>query len=134
MVKFPSVEWADQYVHKLNSNQGYKESGKTWEGDITFVIERDADLTENNYLYLDLFHGECRKHKFSKNVGDIPDAEFKYIGTYSNWVKLIRKEIDPIQGLLTGKFKLEGAMMKIMAYTKAAKDMVSTASDVETEF
>lgn len=134
MAKFPSLEWADEYVKKLNDNADYKESGKTWEGDISFVIEKDQDLAETYYLYLDLFHGECRDFKFATKLNDIPNAEFKYIGPFTNWVRLIKKEIDPIQGLLTGKFKLEGPMMKIMSYTKAAQEMVSTASSVQTEF
>ena len=56
------------------------------------------------------------------------------MGKYSNWVKLIKGEIDPIQGLMTGKFKLDGSMMKIMRYTNAAKEMVNTAKMVDTQF
>ena len=43
-------------------------------------------------------------------------------------------EIDPIKGLLTRKFKLTGSMMKIMRYTRAAAELVKTASKVPTEF
>ena len=68
------------------------------------------------------------------SAADIPKSEFSYIGKYGNWKRLINREIDPIQGVLTGKFKLDGSMMKIMRFTKAAKEMVSTASQVSTEF
>ena len=61
-------------------------------------------------------------------------AAFSYIGPYRNWIRLIKREIDPIQGVLTGKFKLKGPMMKIMRYTRAAKELVNTANQVETEF
>ena len=133
MPKFPTEEWASEYVEKLNSNPAYKDAGKNWEGDITFVIKSDEGLENDAFLYLDLHHGECRGSKFTVDSKDIPQSEFKYIGKYSNWVRLINKEIDPIQGILTGKFKLEGSMMKIMKFTKAAKEMVSTASSVNTE-
>lgn len=133
MPKFPSEEWSAQYVEKLNSNPAYAEAGRKWEGDITFVIRQDDVLDHDEFLYLDLHHGECRGHKFSADRAAIPDSEFKYIGKYANWIRLINKEIDPIQGILTGKFKLEGSMMKIMKFTKAAKEMVSTASMVSTE-
>lgn len=133
MPKFPSEEWASQYVEKLNSNPSYKEAGKKWEGDITFVIKKDEGFESDSFLYLDLLHGECKGFKFAVNESDIPESEFKYVGKYSNWMRLINKEIDPIQGILTGKFKLEGSMMKIMKFTKAAKEMVSTASMVDTE-
>ena len=38
-----------------------------------------------------------------KEEGDVPKSSFKYMGKYSNWVKLIKGEIDPIQGY-SGKF------------------------------
>lgn len=133
MPRFPTEEWASEYVQKLNSNPSYQQAGKSWEGDITFVIRGDEGLDHDAFLYLDLLHGECKGYKFTTKEEDIPKSEFKYVGKYANWVRLINKEIDPIQGILTGKFKLEGSMMKIMKYTKAAKEMVSTASTVETE-
>lgn len=128
MPKFPTEEWAFQYVQKLNNNASYKVSGKNWEGSITFVIEHDNCLNQDAFLYLDLFHGECRKYIFSFQKENLPQSEFRYIGKYFNWLKLIDGKIDPIQGILTGKFKLEGSMFKIMRFTKAAKEMVSTAS------
>jgi putative sterol carrier protein len=133
MPKFPTQEWASEYVEKLNSNPAYKDAGKNWEGDITFVIRKDDSFDSDAYLYLDLHHGECRGFKFSMDSSVVPESEFKYVGKYSNWMRLINKEIDPIQGILTGKFKLEGSMMKIMKFTKAAKEMVSTASTVNLE-
>ncbi len=130
MPKFPSEEWAKEYVDKLNSNESYKDSGRKWEGDITFVIEEDEGNPDNAYLYLDLFHGSCRKYQYGLDPSSFPKSEFRYIGKYSNWIRLIHGEIDPIKGVLTGKFKLEGSMMKIMRFTRAAKDMVNTASTV----
>jgi putative sterol carrier protein len=49
-------------------------------------------------------------------------------------VKLINGKIGPIRGLLTRKFKLTGNMAKIMRYTRAASELVSTTSKVPTEF
>jgi len=65
---------------------------------------------------------------------DEKEAEFVYESPYSNWKKLIKGEIDPIKGLLTRKFKLKGNVMKVMRVTKAAKELVATASKVPTEF
>jgi len=134
MVKFPSPEWVEEYAKKLNENQTYKDAAKTWEGDIMFIVEKDETFPKNSYIYLDLYHGECRKAVYSDSAENLPKAAFTYRGPYSNWRKLIDKQIDPIQGILTGKFKLEGSMMKIMRYTKAAKEMVNTATLVQTEF
>ncbi len=134
MPKFATEEWAKEYVAKLNSNGAYEDAGQNWEGAITFVIQKDELFDKDAYLYLDLYHGKCRDSKFSFLESDLPKPEYKYVGPYTNWRKLISKEIDPIQGLLTGKFKLQGSMMKIMRFTKAAKEMVSTAASVDTQF
>ncbi|MEM0074717.1 MAG: SCP2 sterol-binding domain-containing protein [Nitrososphaerota archaeon] len=134
MPKFPSSQWVEEYAKKLNENDAYKDAGKTWEGDLVFVVEKDQSFPKDVYIYLDLYHGECRKAVYAESLDQIPKAAFTYKGPYSNWRRLINKEIDPIQGILTGKFKLEGSMMKIMRYTKAAKEMVNTATMVQTEF
>jgi putative sterol carrier protein len=134
MVKFPSDEWVQEYAKKLNENQTYKEAGKTWEGDIVFVVEKDEAFPKNAYIYLDLYHGECRRAQYADSPGQVPKAVYAYKGPYSNWRRLIVGEIDPIQGLLNGKFRLDGSLMEIMKYIRAAKEMVSTATRVQTEF
>jgi len=134
MAKFPSEEWTKEYMEKLNANASYADAGMNWEGAITFVVQKDDSFDKDAYMYLDLYHGKCKDAKFSLTEAELPTPEYKYIGPYNNWRKLINKEIDPIQGLLTGKFKLQGSMMKIMRFTKAAKEMVSTAATVQTEF
>jgi putative sterol carrier protein len=134
MVKFPSNEWVQEYARKLNENQAYKEAGQTWEGDIVFVVEKDEAFPSNAYIYLDLYHGECRKALYADSAEQVPKSAFVYKGPYSNWRGLIDKQIDPIQGLLSGKFRLDGSLMKIMQYIRAAKEMVDTATTVQTEF
>ncbi|MEM3794421.1 MAG: SCP2 sterol-binding domain-containing protein [Thermoprotei archaeon] len=134
MPKFPSREWVEEYARKLNENPAYRDAGRTWEGDILFVVEKDESFSKSVYIYLDLYHGECRKAVYYEEADQPPKAAYTYRGPYTNWRRLINKEIDPIQGILTGKFKLEGPMMQIMRYTKAAKEMVNTATMVNTEF
>lgn len=134
MAKFPSAEWLAEYVAKLNANPNYEDAGRKWEGAMTFVVQKDASFEKDAYLYMDLYHGKCRASQFSFVLGDLPTAQYKYIGPFTNWKRLINKEIDPIQGILTGKFKLEGSMMTIMRFTRAAKEMVATTSMVSTEF
>ena len=134
MAKFPSAEWLAEYVTKLNSNANYEDAARKWEGAMTFVVQKDGLFEKDAYLYMDLFHGKCRASQFSYTIGDLPPAQYKYIGPFTNWKRLINKEIDPIQGILTGKFKLEGSMMTIMRFTRAAKEMVATTTHVQTEF
>ena len=133
---FPSDEWIEAYKNALNGEPGkaWQKAAETWEGDFLFVIKSDDTFKETTHFYIDLWHGECRGARMITDINSIPDAEFQYIGTYSNWLKLINGEIDPIRGILMRKFKLVGNKAKVMRATKAAKELVATAQKIETNF
>ena len=132
--KFPSKEWIEQFMVVVNNSPSYKEAAKTWEGDFLFVIEPDEKLDKKQIFYLDLWHGDCRSVDYFEEEKNLPTTEFQYIGTYSNWLKVINGEIDPIKGILTKKFKLVGNKGKVMRAAKAATELVKSAQKVETEF
>ncbi|MEM3874141.1 MAG: SCP2 sterol-binding domain-containing protein [Candidatus Bathyarchaeia archaeon] len=131
--KFPSEEWIKAYKEELNKNEAYAEAAKDWEGDFLFIVTPDEGLDKEMVFYVDLWHGKCRD-AYMVPSREAKTAEFIYEGPYSNWKKLIMGQLDPIQSLLMRKFKLKGNMAKIMRYTKAASELVKTASRVPTEF
>lgn len=133
MARFPSQEWIETFRERLNASEPYAQAAKDWEGDFLFVVEPEGDLNEPAVFYVDLWHGKCRDARILEPQESMKTA-FTYAGPYNNWVKLIEGKIDPIRGILTGKFRLKGSMMKVMRYTKAAKILVQTASAVPTEF
>jgi putative sterol carrier protein len=133
MAMFPGEEWITLFKDSVNANAAYEDAAKTWEGDFLFVVQPDSTLKEQVVYYVDLWHGKCRDAKLLK-TGETKQTAFVYEGPYGNWVKLIKKQIDPIQGLLTGKFKLRGDMLKVLRAVRAAKELVETAGTVPTEF
>ena len=133
-LKFLTREWIEAYMDVLNNSPAYKEAAKEWEGDFLFVIEPDDKCTEKIIYYLDLWHGDCRSVDFFKEGDKLPETEFQYIGKYSDWLKVINGELDPIKGILTRQFKLVGNKAKVMRATKAAKELVNSAQKVDTEF
>jgi len=133
LARFPSEEWAKLFMEQLNANKKYEDAAKSWEGDFLFVVNPDAELKEPASLYMDLWHGKCRSVALLK-PGEEKKTAYVYAGPYGNWKKLINKQIDPIQGLLTGKFKLQGDMGKVLRAIRAAKELVETAGQVPTEF
>ena len=127
MVKFLSGAWAAEYCKALNNSAGYKQAGKGWKGDFIFVAEReDGTVTR---LWIDLLDGICRGTAELKK-DDKKDAAFVMSGPYANWKLVAQKKLDPIQGLMTGKFKLKGDMAMVMRYTKAAIEMVNAIMGV----
>ena len=133
-LKFPSKEWIEEYMNVLNNSPDYKEAAKWWEGDFLFIIEPDERLDKKIIFYLDLWHGDCRSVDYFEENQELPETEFQYIGTYSNWLKVIDGELDPIKGILTRKFKLVGDKGKVMRASKAAKELVNSAQKVPTDF
>jgi len=132
-VIFPSEEWVEKFVEKVNSNVEYEKAAKDWEGDFLFIIEPDSTggLTETVTMYCDLWHGKCRKAFVVTPETGPPEAEYEYRGKYSNWVKLLKGEIGPIKGLLARKFKLKGNMAKVLRAVKAAQELVRSTTMVE---
>jgi len=133
VLKFPSEEWIRAFKEELNKNEDYAEIAKDWEGDFLFIVTPDEKLDEETIFYVNLWHGKCRDVKVLSSR-DEKETEFVYEGPYGNWLRLIAGEIDPIKGIMMRKFKLKGNMVKIMRYTRAALELVKTASRVPTEF
>jgi putative sterol carrier protein len=131
MVKFPSDEWIKIFKDKLNKSKSYEEVAKDWEGDFLFIVTPDEELKEEVIFYVDLWHGKCRDAYLVKGK---KTAAFEFKGPYSNWKKVINKELDPIRGLIRGMFELEGDSKVVLDRTKAAQELVNTASTIPVEF
>ena len=131
MVRFPSDEWIKTFKEELNKSKDYEEVAKTWEGDFLFVVAPDEELKEKFTFYVDLWHGKCRDAYL---VNDSKTAAFIFKGPYSNWKKVINKELDPIRGLIRGMFIVEGDSKIILDQVKAAQELVNTASKIPVDF
>ena len=135
MAVFPSEEWLKEYVERINTSPAYKEAAATWEGDVAYVIEAEPDkgVPETVWAWLDLWHGECREGKFiTPEEGE--KAQFLIRAPYSRWKEVIKKELDPIKGMMQGKLKLKGDLPTIVRYVKASNELVNLAQTVPTEF
>ena len=132
-LRFPSNEWAKEYASQLNASEAYERSAKDWEGDFVFTVEADDLLPETAYLFIGLYHGKCTDAVLIASE-DEREAQFIIRASATNWRKVIEGKLDPIPGMMTRKLKLQGDMMKVMRYPKAAKEMVNCVSRVPTDF
>lgn len=139
-MKFGTPEWATAYCKALNENENYKDAAGPdgfppdgWEGDFLFVIDPSGNLDHEIRMFVGLYHGECTGARIL-DEGEETDAEFEYSGSYDSWVQVLKKELDPIRGLLAGKFKLKGDMAKVLRATRAAQELVVSTTMIETEF
>jgi len=131
ILRFPSDEWIKTFKEELNKNATYQEVAKNWEGDFLFVITPDEELKKETVFYIDLWHGKCKAAYLVKGE---KKAKFVFKGPYSNWKKAIRKELDPIRGLIRGMFTVDGDSRVILDQAKAAQELVNTASMIPVVF
>ena len=131
MVKFPSDEWIKNFKDELNKSEDYEKAAKDWEGDFLFVVSPDEELKNEVVFYVDLWHGKCRD---AFMVTKEKKAAFVFKGPYSNWKKVINKELDPLRGLIRGMFIVEGDSRLILDQVKAAQELVNTASKIPVNF
>jgi putative sterol carrier protein len=133
MPKFPSDEWIKALMVEVNDSQGYRDAAKNWEGDFYFVINKGHGVPEDVYLYMDLWHGECRD-AFEATDPAAQSPEFIIQADVPGWRKVIEKQTDPIRAMMTRQLRLKGTMTKIMKAPKAATELVNCCTRVETEW
>jgi putative sterol carrier protein len=132
---FPGKDWLKAYVCQINSSKAYAECAVNWEGDVTFLFEAEPLLLPDPiYSWLDLWHGKCRAARYDvpPEEGDL--AQFVIRAPYSRWKQVIRRELDPIRGMMQGKLKVRGDLHVIVRHVKAADELVRIAGQVPTTF
>ena len=130
---FPSDEWIKELSALLNGSASYERSAKDWEGDFCFIVEPDESYAETAYLYLGLFHGKSPGAGMIESQDEQP-VQFVIRAPYGTWRQVIEGRLDPIQGLMMGRLKLQGDLRKVMRYPRAAKEIVSCCADVPTHW
>ncbi len=128
-------EWVATFEKKIKADDKYKKLAKKWEGSVVIHIlaKPDLGLEEDLYLYLDLWHGDCR---FVRLVPREVGVKGNYVltGEFERWKSVMKGDLDPIKGLMQGKIKLKGSLTTMVRYVKAASRLVSIATEIDTKF
>src|ERR1700729_4293439 len=134
---FLSEEWAAAYKQAINDNPKYKEAGKDWtHGAVAMVVKADAALgiAEDTALWLDVDRGVCKDCKLMPGA-EAQGAPFVIVADYARWKSVIKRELDPIKGMMQNKLKLtKGHMPTIVKYVHASRELVESTSKVPTKF
>ncbi len=131
---FPSNLWATTFMNLLNTSKSYESAAKNWEGAMLFIIQADGGQALFDIgCWLDLWHGKCRGYKFWIPGQDKPKSDYEFTGPEKNWMAMVDGKLDPIQGLMTGKFRLMGNMAMVMRQTTAAKVLLEMALKIELD-
>jgi len=134
---FPSEDWALAYKQAINDNPKYKEAGKDWtHGAVAMVVKADPALgiAEDTALWLDIDRGVCKECKLMPAT-EAQAAPFVIVADYARWKSVIRKQLDPIKGMMQNKLKLtKGNMPTIVKYVQSSRELVETTALVDTKF
>ncbi len=117
------------YGRAINDNAAYREAAAAWVGEILLLVRPADPNAPAPGVLLDLAGGGCRAAVYHADARTIA-AEFVYEGTPENWARLMRHELDPVKAILDGTFRVRGNLAKLMRFTRAAKELVETASNV----
>lgn len=132
-ILFPTEEWIKAAMIEVNKSTDYKEAAKTWEGDITFAVTAVPEKKDGVFMYMDLWHGECRD-AFEVTDPSSKSSEFIIGGPLPVWRKVLEGKVDPIRALVSRQLKMKGNMMKVLKAPKAAVELVNACQNVETEW
>ncbi len=135
MYEFGSQPWLDAFVEAINGSAKYEEAAKDWEGDFYFILEPGGTVTERKFMYLDLWHGKCRKAEIVEEKDTARHKpEFTIAGNLAIWKQIKEKKLTATQALLTRQLKLTGNIAKVMRATGATRELSAATSSVPTVF
>jgi putative sterol carrier protein len=126
---FPSAEWMQVIMEKLNTDDHYAQVAKNWEGDMRIVIEPDKAIPEEMWLYFDLWHGKCRDAFVEEKLSSKNPA-FILKGSYPNIIKILSGQVGVVQALMTRMLSVHGSMATLMRNVPTVLDFVRCCQEV----
>ena len=130
---FPSAEWMQAINHKLNTDEKYAQIAKNWEGDIFIIMEPKGNLKEQITVYLDLWHGKCRKVEYNPVASAYPNPTFIMTSNYDDIKDIVTGKLSPMTAMMTMKLKVKGSMGYMMRNVPTVLDFVRCMQEVTTE-
>jgi len=132
-------EWCAAYETLIQKDERYKQVARNWEGSVVLVFQADpeAGIDGDRFVYLDLWHGECR---WLKPVPEATGRAGEYVleAEYSKWVRIVKGELNVVKELATRQLKLVPfdfkKAVKLAAASQAALRLVELAGAVPTRF
>ncbi|MDO9350500.1 MAG: SCP2 sterol-binding domain-containing protein [Deltaproteobacteria bacterium] len=135
-LSFPSIEWVEEFKKQINLSEGYKKAGATWAAGAVALVtsaKPEIGIKEDVGIWLDLHQGVCRDAKIV-TAEESQKAPFCITGDYARWKQVIKKELEPVKGMMQGKLKLKGDLPTIVRYIKASQELVECTTRIETKF
>ena len=104
-------------------------------GAIALVVtpQPEIGVPEAVGIWLDLDRGVCRGAKLVP-AAEAAQAPFVLTADYACWKQVMRKQLNPIAGIMLRKITLQGALPIVVKFVKSAEELVQVATRVPTRF
>lgn len=128
-------DWAIACGDQINANEDYRKAAKSWRWPMVLTMTADARLgLPERSVFLDLFEGSCREAR-AATPDDVSAVPYVIGADPRTWKQVLDRDLEPIFGLMRGKLKLaKGSLVSLLPYVSAAKEMVISASYVDTRY
>jgi len=134
---YPSQEWCDEWKKAINNSRAIKEAGKNWgvgfNGNLIFEIEPGGGLETTTHVFVAAAAGECTECRIIEDPTTVQFG-FHVKGSYSAFKEVVKGNKDFIAGVVTGVFKLEGPMLKIMSNAKFVRAVANSISSFDAAY
>ncbi len=120
----------------MNASAEYRAAGADWvHGAVTLLIRAlpGPAAAEPTAIWLDLDRGVCRGARVAP-VGAVPPAAFVLAAEYMEWKRILRRELSPAAGLLTGRLAVTGSLAILLRHARSADALVGAIAGVPTRF
>ncbi len=129
-VKYLSEEWRDEAETRLKENlTSEKMNNVTTSMSNIYLNCSDG---KNRFLFISFTEGSLSD--FQVGEGEPPKAEFRISGDYDIFVKISTAELGAQKGLMTGKLKLRGNMVKALKLASLADRVNKIFSTIDAEY
>lgn len=132
-IRFPSIEWANELMVRLNADPKFRDVGSKWEGDVNLFVQDVPGTKSSQVIYIDSWHGTCRSVGFSDEE-QAKAAAFQIKAPLANWKRVLTQEIGPIQAMLSGQVRVYGNLAYILRNVGGTQRMVEVAATIPTEW
>ena len=125
-VKFLSQEWIDQVREAINSNEAFKSAAGSQTAKIQQVVTTpDGEVK----YYFDLKDGQV-----DLQMGEIDSPDATITQDYDTAVALSKNELTGTAAYMSGKLKVSGDLMKLMAMQGVFNQLPQATAGVDVEY
>lgn len=126
MTRFLSSEHMEEATAMLNSDTSLSLGGVDL--GVQFVVKDDPTQGEVDY-YLDVRDGTARMA-----LGTLDQPDVKLTSDHETAVGIWKGEINTQQAFVTGRFKFEGNMAKVMLHQNLISELPRVLSDLDLDY